>query len=85
MVLLYFDYLCQNKNPNKMFKVNDSVFISKTNEIKKIIDFEIVFGVELYYMSDKTAFPVDDLIPMDSCFNYFLSDNFNIMDLIIVE
>jgi hypothetical protein len=68
-----------------MFKVNDCVFVSKTNEIKKIIDFEIIFGVELYYMSDKTAFPVDDLIPMDSCFNYFLSDDFNIMDLILVE
>jgi hypothetical protein len=68
-----------------MFKVNDTVFIAKTNEIKTIIDFEIVCGVELYYMSDKTAFPVDDLIPMNSCINYFLSDDFNMIDLLIVE
>lgn len=68
-----------------MFKVNDTVFIPKINEIKTIIDFEIVCGVELYYMSDKTAFPVDDLIPTDSCFDYFLSDKFDSMSLFEFE
>jgi hypothetical protein len=68
-----------------VFKINDSVFVPKMNEIKKIIDSEIVSDVELYYMSDKTAYPVDELIPLDVCTNYFLSDKFDLMSLFEFE
>jgi hypothetical protein len=44
-----------------MFKVNDSVFVSKTNEIKKIIDFEIICDVEIYYMLDNTSYSENQL------------------------
>jgi hypothetical protein len=48
-----------------MYKVNDKVTIVKTGEVKQIIDFETVCGVEVYYMSDKTAYPIDDIIFLD--------------------
>jgi hypothetical protein len=41
------------------------VSIIKTGEIKEIIDFETICGVEVYYMSDKTAYPIDDIIFLD--------------------
>jgi hypothetical protein len=65
-----------------VFNINDSVFVLKTNEIKKIIDSEIVSEIELYYMSDKTAYPIDELTPIDVCANYFLSNNFDLMSLL---
>lgn len=53
-----------------MYKVNDLVEIMETGEIKQIIDFEAVCGVEVYYMSDKTAYPVDEIFPVaESDFN----------------
>jgi hypothetical protein len=45
-----------------MYKVNEIVNVIKTGEVKEIIDFETVCGIELYYMSDKTAYPVDEII-----------------------
>jgi hypothetical protein len=36
-------------------------------------------------MSDKTAYPVDELIPLDVCTNYFLSDKFDLMSLFEFE
>lgn len=48
-----------------MYKVKDEVTIIKTGEVKQIIDFETVCGVEVYYMSDKTSYPVDEIITLN--------------------
>lgn len=43
------------------YKIGDLVTVIKTNEIKTIIDCEIISNVELYYMSDSTAYPSHEL------------------------
>jgi hypothetical protein len=68
-----------------MFNINDEVFIPKINKIKKIIDFEIILGIELYYMEDKTAYPENELISIDVCSNYLLNYKFDLMDLLEIE
>lgn len=66
-----------------MYKINDKVFVCKTNEFKTIIDSEIVGDVELYYMSDKTAYPVDELVSLTSCEDTILNMELNIEDLLV--
>jgi hypothetical protein len=65
------------------FKINDKVFVFKKNEFKTIIDSELIENVELYYMSDKTAYPVEELVLMSSCENAILNMKLNIEDLLI--
>ena len=48
-----------------MYEINDKVRVIKTGEIKQIIDFETVCGVEVYYMSDKTVHPIDEIMFLD--------------------
>lgn len=66
-----------------MYKINDKVFVCKTNEFKTIIDSEMVGDVELYYMSDKTAYPVDELVSLSSCEDTILNMELNIEDLLV--
>jgi len=66
-----------------MYKINDKVFVCKTNEFKTIIDSEMVGDVELYYMSDKTAYPVDELVSLTSCEDTILNMELNIEDLLV--
>ena len=66
-----------------VYKINNRVFVCKTNEFKTIIDSERIGDVELYYMSDKTAYPVDELVSLTSCEYAILNMNLNIEDLLI--
>jgi|688.fasta_scaffold538925_2 hypothetical protein len=43
------------------YSIGDSVYIVKTGEFKKIVDCEFICNVELYYMSDYTAYPIESL------------------------
>jgi hypothetical protein len=40
----------------------EKIIVVSNAEIKTIIDSEIINGIELYYMSDKTAYPLDQII-----------------------
>jgi hypothetical protein len=43
------------------YSIGDTVCVIKTNEIKKIIDFEIICDVEIYYMLDNTSYSENQL------------------------
>ena len=43
----------------------------------------MVGDVELYYMSDKTAYPVDELVSLTSCEDTILNMELNIEDLLV--
>jgi hypothetical protein len=60
-----------------MYKVNEIVNVIKTGEVKEIIDFETICGIELYYMSDKTAYPVGEIISVDELTHLILSEPIN--------
>ncbi len=49
------------KNKGMKYSIGDSVYVIKTGEFKKIIDFEVICDIELYYMSDLTSFPCNEL------------------------
>ena len=49
------------KNKHMKYSIGDSVYVIKTGEVKKIIDFEVICEIELYYMSDSTSFPCNML------------------------
>ncbi len=51
--------MCKNKGMR--YSIGDSVYIVKTGEFKKIVDCEFICNVELYYMSDYTAYPIESL------------------------
>lgn len=54
------------------YQINEYVKIKSSNQIKKIVDFEVIGEIKLYYMSDLTAYPEsdvsevggDDLVPL---------------------
>lgn len=52
-----------------IYKINDTVEINNTDKFVKIIDFEIFDGLILYYTSDKSAYPEDELNP--EAYNFF--------------
>ena len=43
------------------YSIGELIYVIKSGEFKEIVDSEFICGVELYYMSDKTAYPVDEL------------------------
>jgi len=43
------------------YSIGDSVCVIKTNEIKKIIDFEFICDVEIYYMLDNTSYSLSEI------------------------
>ena len=44
------------------YKIGDLVTVIKTNEIKTIIDCEIISGIDIYYMSDISSYSEDELL-----------------------
>ena len=58
--MIKYTYFCK-KNTCMKYSIGDSVYVIKTRDLKKIIDFETIYDVELYYMSDLTAFPCEQL------------------------
>jgi hypothetical protein len=65
------------------FKINETVFVLKDNEYKTIFDCEIIFDVEIYYMSDKTVYPLSELVSLKSCEDVLLNMNLNLEDLLV--
>lgn len=43
------------------YSIGELIYVIKSGEFKEIVDSEFICGVELYYMSDRTAHPVDEL------------------------
>lgn len=43
------------------YKSGECVRILKTNQTKKILESEIILGVEIYYMTDKTSYCLSDI------------------------
>jgi hypothetical protein len=73
------------------YSIGDSVYVIKTGDFKEIIDFELICDTELYYMSDLTSFPCEQLtkfkdIPSQELLQKKISDNKDvIMKLIDIE
>jgi hypothetical protein len=73
------------------YSIGDSVYVIKTGDLKEIIDFELICDTELYYMSDLTSFPCEQLtkfkeIPSQELLQKKISDNEDvIMSLIDFE
>ena len=44
------------------YKIGDLVTVIKTNEIKTIVDCEIILGIDIYYMSDISSYSEDELL-----------------------
>jgi len=44
------------------YKIGDLVTVIKTNEIKTIIDCEIISDIYIYYMSDISSYSEDELL-----------------------
>jgi hypothetical protein len=44
------------------YKIGDLVTVIKTNEIKTIIDCEIISDIDIYYMSDISSYSEDELL-----------------------
>lgn len=65
------------------YNINQTVFVYSVKQFKTIVDCEIVGNTELYYMSDKTAYPVDDLISNEDCEKTILNMNLNIEELFV--
>lgn len=65
------------------FKINENVFVFTAGKYKTILDSETIADIELYYMSDGTAYPLDDLAPIETCEDVLLNMDFNIKDLLI--
>lgn len=47
------------------YEIGQLVFVYEENKFKKIIDSELIENIEIYYMSDKTAYPSNKLIKMN--------------------
>lgn len=45
------------------YNISQRVEIKNTSKIVTIIDFEIFNGLNLYYTSDNSAYPEDDITP----------------------
>lgn len=43
------------------YSIGESVYVVKSGEFKKIVDSEVINEVELYYMSDSTVYPLNEL------------------------
>lgn len=43
------------------YSIGESVYVIKSGEFKTIVDSEFICGIELYYMSDLTSFPLEQL------------------------
>jgi hypothetical protein len=52
----------------------EKIIVVSNAEIKTIIDSEIINGIELYYMSDKTAYPLDQIINKSDFLHEFERD-----------
>lgn len=65
------------------FKINENVFVFTAGKCKTILDSEIIGDIEIYYMSDGTAHPLDDLAPIETCEDVLLNMDFNLKDLLI--
>lgn len=60
------------------YNINDTVRVVENNSIKKIIDFEYIEGVNLYYMSDLTSYPEENILSIvDVNFEKALDEYFN--------
>ena len=57
------------------YNINDKVVVISDNEFKIISDSEIILGVEIYYMTDKTSYCVSELILDPKEIITFLDDN----------
>lgn len=43
------------------YEVGEIVYIQKCSKLKRIYDSEIIYGVEMYYMSDNTSYSSNEL------------------------
>lgn len=67
------------------YKIGDLVIVIKTNEMKTIIDCEIISGINIYYMSDISSYSENQLLKIitEENFMYHLKNNKDkIIDLI---
>ena len=60
------------------FKINENVFVFNEGKHKIILDSEIIADTEIYYMSDGTAYPLNELAPIKSCENTLLKQLFKL-------
>jgi hypothetical protein len=43
------------------YTINEWVLVTQTNEIKKVVDSELILDKEIYYMEDKSCFESSQL------------------------
>jgi len=68
------------------YNINQEVVVKKDLSVKKIIDREIIDGIELYYMDDITCYPefqifVDNEIIMNNLIKKNIKSFDNLIDM----
>jgi hypothetical protein len=70
------------------YKINDYVKITKTEEIKQVVDYELIENYTILYMSDNTSYCNSDVCKINEVeflLDYFKSNSNQIIKKIISD
>ena len=68
------------KKRDMKYKIGEIVVTNSNNEVKTVVDFEIISDVEIYYMNDNTSYSSSQIFSAKE----FLTENISYMSESII-